>query len=91
MALMLVVRAAWAFILSAADALVKNLLPVGLAPWCSPVPSSVAEAAAAPAAGIVSIAFWMPLMSGVVFCCLSPVSLLPSPSNLSPIFRHCYG
>ena len=53
---MLVVRAAWAFILSAADALVRNLLPVVFTPCYSPDPNTSSEAdAAADAAGIDSI------------------------------------
>ena len=83
---MLVVSAAWALSLSAADALVKNLLPVGLAPCCSPLPSSVAVADAAPASGMLSIVcltFLTTLLSGDVFLFPSS-SLLPSPPNLSP-------
>ena len=89
MALMLVVRAAWAFILSAADALVRNLLPVGFAPCGSPDPgtSSEADAAAADAVGIDSIVDKTLLTTGVNFVCSPLVSLLASPSfspTLSP-------
>ena len=91
MALMLVVRAAWAFILSAADARVRNLLPVGFAPCCSPEPDTSSEAdaaaAAADAVGIDSIVDKTLLTTGDILFFSPLVSLLASPSfppTLSP-------